>query len=256
MCISEKQTNDVDDCKVAIVGGSYAGLSLANVLHLNSISCTIFDRRTLPFTHVMGGNGFNVPSLQMIQDRLELRKPINDGKSQMLTRKGVIDSLSERVIDKSLLPAHCVVRIIKDVTSFYIVTELTTNNGENKAFQQRHGPFDIVVGADGVLSTCRITAHTGVFLVGDARWVNDRWFDLGLRRIDRGADIAMGDGSQLGEAILRARQFSKSIQETIFFVNSSTKNKFCSKAINRKKTMRLLAFVISIFAILIKQVCI
>lgn len=252
MRIQEKQTNDVIDCKVAIVGASYAGLSLANVLHLNSISFTIFDRRSLPFTHVMGGNGFNIPSFQMIQDRLELNKRTK--YRQPLTREDVIDSLLERVIDKCLLPDHDVVEINKEGPSFYIVTK--SRDKANRITQQNYGPYLIVVGADGVLSKCRSRAHTGVFLVGDARWVNDRWFDLGLRRIDRGADIAMVDGLNLGEAISRARKDSMDVQQLICLVNSTTQNIFCSRVIYRKRIIRLLAFVILLFAILMKQLCI
>tara|TARA_B110000908_G_C10160084_1_gene405561 strand:+ start:426 stop:848 length:423 start_codon:yes stop_codon:yes gene_type:complete len=58
---------------VAIIGASYAGLTLANILHLNSTPYTIFDSKSLPFTYITGGTKFNVPSYNFITEKLGLR---------------------------------------------------------------------------------------------------------------------------------------------------------------------------------------
>jgi hypothetical protein len=65
------------------------------------------------------------------------------------------------------------------------------------------GPYPIVVGADGVNSMIRQQALCATYLIGDARWARDRWYDMGLRRIRRGAELAMNDGMELGRLIVR-----------------------------------------------------
>jgi 2-polyprenyl-6-methoxyphenol hydroxylase-like FAD-dependent oxidoreductase len=241
------------DIKVAIIGGSYSGLSLANALHLNSIQYTIFDRRSLPYTHVMGGSGFDVPSFTYISNRLDLKQFATSNAMHSPTRKNVIDTLMTRVND-SLLPEHNIVGINKKDSSFYLTIE--TKSNDNTKRRQQKGPYHIVVGADGVVSTCRkSTYYEGMFLVGDARWVNDRWFDLGLRRIDRGADIAMLDGLQLGEAICNSMKCSPQIQAIMIrLVQEQTNHLFCARAIHKKKLL-IRGFVVLaiLFALLIRQ---
>jgi hypothetical protein len=70
----------------------------------------------------------------------------------------------------------------------------------------RFGPYRIVVGADGVNSVIRRHALRGTYLIGDARWAKDRWCDMGLRRIRRGADTAMNDGMMLGRLIVEGEE--------------------------------------------------
>ena len=70
----------------------------------------------------------------------------------------------------------------------------------------RFGPYRIVVGADGVNSVIRRHALRGTYLIGDARWAKDRWYDMGLRRIRRGADTAMNDGMMLGRLIVEGEE--------------------------------------------------
>ena len=77
------------------------------------------------------------------------------------------------------------------------------------------GPFHIIIGADGVLSTCRnqllsptIFNHhhspsLPIFLIGDARWVRYRWWDFGQLRIRSGADISICDGVELGKWLVQ-----------------------------------------------------
>lgn len=234
---------------VAIIGSSYAGLTLANGLHLNSIKYTVFDRRSLPYNHAMGGS-FNIPHFHMVQDRLQL-KGETDGKEvrHKLTRKDVIDLLLERV-KRNLISDSNAEEIIKECSSFYIITE---TNCSTIAKRTKHGPYDIIAGADGVLSTCRKSVHKGVFLLGDARWVNDRWFDLGLRRIERGADIATLDGLQFCEAICNATICSEDAQEVIYLINKETENVFCSREIYENKIIRQLAFSALLLAVVLNR---
>ncbi|KAL3797504.1 hypothetical protein HJC23_009868 [Cyclotella cryptica] len=185
------------DFHVAIIGASYAGLSFANMLHLNSIPFTIFDR-SRPVTYIMGGNDFNIPSFSAVVERLDLKNFANDGSMRNPTRKDVIDLLLERV-KKNIMPEHCLIKIIREGSSdFHILTETKSNDPAKRRRENIQGPYQCIVRADGVLSLCRSSAFRGIFLVGDARWANDRWYDLGLQRIKRGADIAIMDGVTLG----------------------------------------------------------
>lgn len=237
---------------IAIIGGSYAGLSLANTLHINSVSYTIFDRRSLPYNHVMGGSGFNVPSLLVIQDRLQLKRSRNT-ELHNITRKNVIDLLLERGMTNMISESN-VVEINKEASSFYITTETKSNDktDDTSKITTKHGPYQILIGADGVLSTCRKSSFKGMFLIGDAKWVNDRRFDLGLRRIDRGADIAMIDGLQLGEAICNSAKRCTDMRQLIHSVNNKTDNVFCAREIYYKKMMRQSALVVLLFGVLLK----
>ena len=73
-----------------------------------------------------------------------------------------------------------------------------------------------MVGADGVLSRFRKrqTSSDRIAIIGDARWVQDR-FDLGTRRIRCGADIAIRDGIELAQILSESD------------ANNSTGSKIC-----------------------------
>ena len=76
---------------VTIIGASYAGLTLANILHQHSIPYTIFDSKQW-FTYVTGD--LNLPSWKAIAKKLELDTTNgNDWPS----RQEVIESLLNRV---------------------------------------------------------------------------------------------------------------------------------------------------------------
>lgn len=74
------------------------------------------------------------------------------------------------------------------------------------------GPFDYIIGADGVWSNCKKLSsaefiHNNnnkdkIFLIGDARWVSEHWYHLGMSRIRRGANTAIQDGYELGQHLL------------------------------------------------------
>ena len=120
-----------------------------------------------------------------------------------------------------------------------------------------HGPYQCVVGADGVLSKCRTTALGGTFLIGDARWVNDRWFDLGLRRIHRGADIAIMDGVELGEHFLGVASHRNADTDccncTTYFLSSQSfssevNSKFCARHIHIARRKRITSIMVVLLA--------
>ena len=224
--------NNGEEIPIAIVGASYAGLTLANVLHLHSIPYRIFDSKSLPFPHVMGGF-FNVPSYEVIAKELQLnvaKHAVDDGP----TRKEVVDSLLQRV-KPNLITSQRMVRIKNMSGLFY----LHTNNSEPS--DTCFGPFRSIVGADGVLSKVRTSALRGTFLIGDARWVNEQWWDLGFQRINKGADVAMLDGLALGKKMIISRDI----------VQPHIQRKFCAFAIFCRRRIRQFATLLgAIIAIL------
>lgn len=82
--------------------------------------------------------------------------------------------------------------------------------------QQRYGPFDLVVAADGLFGRRTIEmVHedrseddaddcdgTGFARIGDGRWLDRIWWDFGTTRIKCGANIAIQDGLQLGKLLV------------------------------------------------------
>ncbi|KAL7544477.1 hypothetical protein ACHAWF_007860 [Thalassiosira exigua] len=212
-----------EEAPVAIVGAGYAGLALANSLHLRSVPYVIYDARSLPFVHVTGGAKFDVPSFDHIAKKLELNAP-EKYESGGPCRKDVIDSLLERV-KSNLVSSQRIVGIEHRSGLFYLQS---WRNGRNLKDEPAKplGPFRSVVGADGIFSVVRERALPNTFLIGDARWAGDRWYDLGLRRIDRGANIALIDGLELGQVMVTMDQ------------SSWIGGKFCAYDISRRRSMR------------------
>ena len=226
---------------IAIIGGSYAGLTLANVLHRNSIPYTIFDSKSPPFTYVMGGTKFNVPSYEIIAKKLEL-ETLDKYCEGSPTRKDVIESLLQRVGANNLITSRRIVRIEQRSGHFYLHSIQTAPKSRDYR-ESTHGPFQSVVGADGVLSMVRKSALKGTYLIGDARWAKDRWYDFGLQRINQGADMALLDGLKLGQALISRQTVS----------SYSLSSKFCAHNISRRRTIQQLILVMTILTMILFQ---
>ncbi len=296
--------------RVAIIGASYAGLTLANVLqqhnesntnqlnHHNidddddNITChfdyTVFESKSPPFSYIIGGD-FNIPSYPMILDRLQLHHQGGKGVDTDTThahththtdtdtctfeRKDVIDTLRNGIERNISYGTHIIsiedvnvdveVEVNSDSTRTCMSTTRKCNcqimlhstssrynyqeGKKRKEQNQRHGPFDIVVGANGVKSLCRNRNEyrdrelLRIYIIGDARWVNDRFYDLGFRRIDQGADIAMRDGLELGKYLTTRTRPS----------NMKMEEKFHAKYVRiRQFQRRMILFVLLITLIM------
>jgi hypothetical protein len=248
---------------IAIIGASYAGLTFANTLqHNSSIPFTIFDSKTLPFAYVAGGDAFNVPSYSSLATKLVLRTSQQQNNNGP-TREDVIESLLERV-KQHLIVGTRIERIEKRNNLFYLHTrqKLQSSDGSFTATTSNnyniHGPYRCVVGADGVRSICRTSALSGTFLIGDARWVNDRWYDLGLRRINRGADIGILDGLELGELLLRAMRTEKKDCCYYYYDSSQSlslavKAKFCAEQIQNARMKRMISVLMVFIAMVMMK---
>ena len=246
---------------VAIIGASYAGLTLANTLleqKSSSIAFKIFDSKTLPFTYVTGGDAFNVPSYVSLAKKLALQKSQQLSNINGLTRQDVIESLLERV-KQHLIVGTRIERIEERNHLFYLHTRRKLQSSDDGtttatiASNSYHvyGPYQCIIGADGVRSICRTSALYGTYLIGDARWVNDRWYDLGLRRIERGADIAIQDGLELGESFLKAMEMENEDCDCFRKAFPLEVNaKFCARHIHVARMRR----IISVFMVFIAMV--
>lgn len=246
-----------EEKSIAIIGASYAGLSLANTLKQksSSISFTIFDSKTLPFTYVTGGDAFNVPSYSSLAKKLSLKtsvRPTDNG----LTRQDVIESLLERVAQHVIVGTR-IERIEKRNNVFYLHTRQKVLSSDDGLSTERiYGPYQCVIGADGVCSKCRTCALHGIFLIGDARWVNDRWYDLGLRRIRRGADIAIQDGVELGEMLSTAMKMKPAHEEIDFAFQSfpeAMRATYCARQIQMARMTRILSVLVVLSAVAVMK---
>ena len=90
-----------------------------------------------------------------------------------------------------------------------------TNQSINSVVVDRMGPYDAVVIATGTRSQFRIRYPTSrvVFLlaVGDARYT--RWWDFGQHRIRQGANQALLDGLELGNALWQQAAVPRQTEE-------------------------------------------
>ena len=247
-----------EEVSIAIIGASYAGLTLANTLNQksSSISFTIFDSKTLPFTYVTGGDAFNVPSYSSLATKLSL-KTSQQLPDNELTRQDVIESLLERVTQHVIVGTR-IERIKERNGLFYLHTRQNLQSLNDASSTERiYGPYQFLIGADGVRSKCRTCAFNGIFLIGDARWVNDRWYDLGLRRIRRGADIAIQDGVELGEMFLTAMKTKtedcKEIDCLLESFPVAVRAKYCARQIQIARMTRIISALMVFVAIAVMQ---
>lgn len=269
------------DARIAIIGASYAGLTLANVLHSKNIPYTVFDSKYFPFTYITGGTSFDVPSYTFVLKSLGLIQEKNEDKDiPVPTREQVISILLKRVKDhNNIVFGQNITKIERVVkggvdnhVEFYLYSRTnhtgyysyrnhtdpstTTKNNKSSSDGQHecahvcgnlYGPFQCVVGADGVLSKCRKNALTGTYLIGDARWVNDRWYDLGFRRIKEGADVAMLDAIELGASL----NLNLNLNRVPFRIKGEgVMHKFCARQIWVKKLKRQVIVFVAILAVI------
>jgi 2-polyprenyl-6-methoxyphenol hydroxylase-like FAD-dependent oxidoreductase len=236
--------------KIAIIGASYAGLALANILHMNEIPYTIFESKYPPFTYITGGSEFNVPSMNFVLATLDLQlqllkkgQTIEDASQHTYTREDIIGLMWERVKDHVVCGTKVtnIKQQDEDAGTFYMHYSKITNEYSKGADGIRthvSGPYDCIIGADGVLSICRTLALPRNYLVGDARWVNDRWYDLGFMRINQGADLAMLDGIEFGMEIVNSL---KSQDCQLLLLEGQVRKKFGANEIWAEKRKRKLA---------------
>ena len=247
---NDNDCNDGQKYRIAIVGASYAGLTLANVLERVSkgsnnsvISYSIFDGKSMPFTYIVGGKEFDVPFYHtvLVPQLWKLDGCSNKGA---VTRKEVSEQLFKNIKKECLFTQTKIINIvekqIEDDSSSKVVFYLHGSSSNNNNNNTVYGPYDAVVGSDGVRSLVRPYGKKGIYVIGDARWVESRWYDFGTKRIQEGANIAMTDAYNFGHQLLNNHH------PTIIRID----NQYCTyeiqKQMNQQKQRILFIFVILI----------
>lgn len=109
----------------------------------------------------------------------------------------------------------------ENAPKMYAIVRTRQHDNAEEPQEERLGPFDLVVVANGVMSslkqrhtrrpspsssssstTARRTEKGRIAMIGDVRWVRARWWDYGTKRIREGANVAMRDGLDLAELLL------------------------------------------------------
>jgi 2-polyprenyl-6-methoxyphenol hydroxylase-like FAD-dependent oxidoreductase len=218
MTLDDNDDDDNDDSsnkerRVAIIGASFAGLTLANYLSKNSstVGYQLFESKSEPIPII---GTIQLPHAKQVLQALGIAMDSSststststDGSSRF-SREDFLNRLRNQI---SITDSCRIVQIVRrkkmmggdcdaeDNDYYYYVH---SDKG------QEYGPFHVVVAADGLFGqdfddddddNRMISA-----VIGDARWYQDVWFwDFGRKRIQQGADIAICDGIELGRMLL------------------------------------------------------
>lgn len=159
--------------RVAIVGGGPAGLTLARILTINGFTASVFERERGPLERPQGGTlDLHVESGQLalkkagLEDAFHTIARYEDQGSRLMDKharllfedpspaagdRPEVDRTALRQILLDSLPADCVKWDVN-------VTEIRQASATCWTLHQGdkvHGPFDLVVGADGAWSKVR-----------------------------------------------------------------------------------------------------
>jgi 2-polyprenyl-6-methoxyphenol hydroxylase-like FAD-dependent oxidoreductase len=194
---------------VGIVGASFSGIALALALQKDgdeNVTVVLFEERSgandgsiVGDLHLPSGRN-SLTQLALEHMWADLTKHSFSGRINHVAQKAFQTALRDKA-SKWIRYDHHVVGIQRDVEG-----RLLCQIGEHEDLL---GPFDVIVGADGVRSQFRRRHREigeKVALIGDARWVQDQWWDLGFARVTRGADMALRDGIDLAQLLLRQGQ--------------------------------------------------
>ena len=261
--------------KVAIIGASYAGLTLANYLKKNSIPFVIFE--SLPSYYNINDDDSNnddgvisstevvtklKPNLFVIGPFIlpSFRRIANELGIQMNTcTTGTFGSKNGPRQDETQYIENCyersdiilyLLRNVKEGIQFNTSIESITcihnecmessyycNTIKTNGTYEKYGPVQYIIAADGVHSIVGSKYKFDddrILLIGDARWVNDSWYNFGFQRVREGADVAMNDGLELGK-ILKSLidKYDHSTEERQFDDNESKNNEKIASRIKK-----------------------
>jgi hypothetical protein len=190
---NNSNNNKSKKCSIAIVGAGFAGLSLANLLADNATyHYEVFEARSDNDDLSSYYNAeVRLPCLnqQTLRDRLKIKLNLQENSSCLMSRAEILRELGRGVVET--IQFNCQITDIQEKGKGCYW--LTDSQGK------QHGPFSIIVVADGVRSPFR-RLHF-VYCIGDARWVRDVFYDFGRTRIQQGADIAMRDALALEQML-------------------------------------------------------
>ena len=187
--------------RVAIIGAGFGGLALARALHEAGVGARVYEQDE-SLNHVLVGGELRVPSAERTLAALGLEAEwwalrATATQPDCLPLQGLKDVLAMSLSDGQL---ECGRRIVSLTTTCAGELRLEFADGATAA-------ADLAVVASGMAAP-RVSRdalrHTAA--IGDARWAQRQWWDLGARRIREGADMALVEGLELGELLVRELQ--------------------------------------------------
>jgi 2-polyprenyl-6-methoxyphenol hydroxylase-like FAD-dependent oxidoreductase len=226
---------------IAIIGSGYAGLTFANLIQARSdnIHVQIYEALSVPNSGVLVGN-VEVPFAATVFDVLGLQWKWRKNAFS-IPEEELLAALRSR-LTKRINYRSRAVALGSTLDGIYVKVQ---NCQEPNSPCCKEGPFDIVVASNGVRSIFRGCDMDRVALIGDSRWVQARWWDLGTRRLREGADIAMRDALALGNIVLNhdVKQGSLHLEEfsarkhglPLWFIVFSVLVALCATFVSTKK---------------------
>ena len=188
---------------IAIIGGGFAGLTLANYLSSKHYECIVLEAKEEPIPII---GTIRLPLAFTVLKELNLAQ--DPSLSQSLVHN---NDQMDRQLFLNLLRQRLVIRYSCRVERIdvSIIMENQHNNHSKKTHLvwddqgRSHGPFDHVVAANGLCLKSLPWFQQVSAVVGDVRWQYDTWFwDFGRQRIQRGGNIALADARELAQAFL------------------------------------------------------
>jgi 2-polyprenyl-6-methoxyphenol hydroxylase-like FAD-dependent oxidoreductase len=158
--------------RIAIIGGGPAGLTLANLLHVNGIECTVFERDSNQYERPQGGTldlheGSGLLALERagLIPAFQAIARYDDQGSRVLDKNGSVlfedDSTNGNrpEVDRTALRAMLLAALPGGIVQWSrTLRDVLTQTDGTWALSFDHGvegPFDLVVGADGTWSRIR-----------------------------------------------------------------------------------------------------
>lgn len=207
---------------IAIIGGGFAGLTLANYLvskeRPNTTNCqvVVLEAKEAPIPII---GTIRLPVAATIIKELNLDW-VEDATAESLSQSvSPVHSLSnDYLVDRPLflnqlrkriaIQYSCRVERIETISMESSDNQHSHNHSKKKYLvwdEQGHkyGPYDLVIAANGLCLKSVPWFPQVSAVVGDVRWQYDTWFwDFGRQRIQRGGNIALEDARELAQAII------------------------------------------------------